>query len=121
MLTHTRELDERAVAHEFDDPPRVAGEDGLDDLSAQYLEALEGAGLVALDQARVADHVRREDGGEPAIDTGSGHGTALRGARTARLYSGERNATITDLWTVGLPSRRRGVVRPSAVATQHGV
>src|SRR4051794_17425002 len=36
--------------------------------------------FTALHQARVADHVRGEDGGEPAVDAGSGHGSALRSA-----------------------------------------
>ena len=40
------------------------------------LRRVEGALLVALHEARVADHVRRQDGGEPALRTG--HGRALR-------------------------------------------
>ena len=74
------ELAEDAVAHQLDDAPAVLGDERLDELLAVGLEAVEGALLVALHQARVADHVRRQDGGEPAVDAGSGHGAALRGA-----------------------------------------
>ena len=68
-----RKLAEDAVAHQLDDTPAMLGDERLDELLAVGLQAIEGALLVALHQARVADHVRREDGGEPAVDTGSGH------------------------------------------------
>ena len=71
---------EDAVAHELDDAPAVLGDERLDELLAVRLEAVERAVLVALHQAGVADHVRRQDGGEPAVDAGSGQDQALRKA-----------------------------------------
>ena len=81
------ELAEDAVAHELDDAAAVLGDERLDELLAVGLEALEGALLVALHEARVADHVRRQDGGEPAVDAGSGHGAALLGASDGAMLS----------------------------------
>ena len=75
---HARELAERAVAHELHDTATVLSDERLDELLAVNLEALERAGLVALHQARVADHVGRQDSGEPALRTGSSHGRTLR-------------------------------------------
>ena len=68
------ELAERAVASQLDDPAAVLGQERLDQLLAESLEAPERAGLVALHQPRVADHVRDEDSGEPAVGAGSGQG-----------------------------------------------
>ena len=62
------ELAERAVAHELDETAPVLGQERVDELAAMGLEAREGAALVALHQARVADHVRRQDSGEPPLD-----------------------------------------------------
>ena len=42
------------------------------------LEALERSRLVALDQARIADHVGRENGGEATVDAGGGHGVTSK-------------------------------------------
>ena len=74
------ELAEDAVAHQLDDAPAVLGDERLDELLAVGLEAVEGAPLVALHQARVADHICRENSGEPAVDAGSGQDQALRKA-----------------------------------------
>ncbi len=62
------ELDQGAVAHELDDAAPVLGDERLDQLLAVGLEARERALLVALHQPAVADHVRRQDGGEPPLD-----------------------------------------------------
>ena len=69
-----RELDQGTVAHQLDDPAAVVRQDGLDDRLAERLEPSERTGLVLLDQPRVADDVGGQDGGEPALDAGSGHG-----------------------------------------------
>jgi hypothetical protein len=63
-----RELAQEAVAHQLDDPPAVLGQEGLDQLLPARLESLQGAGLVALHQPAVADHVGHQDGGEPPLD-----------------------------------------------------
>ena len=76
------EFAEHAVAHELDDAAAVLGDERLEQLLAVGLEAVEGTLLVALHQARVADHVRRENGGEPALDARSGYGSALRMPRS---------------------------------------
>ena len=76
--TALAELAQGAVAHELDDAPAVLGDERLDELPAVGLEAAEGALLVALHQARIADHVRGEDGGEPAVDAGSRQGAIPR-------------------------------------------
>ena len=67
-VDNARELDEGAVAHELDDAALVLGDQGLDELSAVRLEAGEGAVLVPLHEPAVADHVGRQDGGEPPLD-----------------------------------------------------
>ena len=60
------ELAQGAVARQVDDPAAVLGDERLDELLAVCLEALERALLVLPHQPRVADHVGRQDGGEPA-------------------------------------------------------
>jgi hypothetical protein len=73
-----RELAEDAVAHQLDDTPAMLDDERLDQFLAVSLEAVEGALLVAPYQARVADHIRRQDGGEPTVDARSGQNQALR-------------------------------------------
>ena len=62
------ELDQGAIAHQLDDPAAVLGDQRVDELPPMRLQALERAGLVALHERRVADHVRRQDGGQPPLD-----------------------------------------------------
>ena len=71
------ELAQGAVAHELDHAAAVLGDQRLDERSAVALEPLEGACLVVLDEPRVADHVGREDRGEPAFGAGCGHSAAF--------------------------------------------
>jgi hypothetical protein len=75
------ELAERAVAHELDDAAPVLGDERPDELLAVGLEALEGPALVPLHQARVADHVGRQNGGEPTLDPRRRHGRPSAGGR----------------------------------------
>ena len=72
------ELAQSPVADPVDDAAVVPGDERVDELGAVRLEPGDRAILVPLHQPRVADHVRREDGGEPAVRVGSGHGVALR-------------------------------------------
>jgi hypothetical protein len=81
------ELAEDAVAHELDDAAAVLEHARLNEFLAVGFEALEGALLVALYEARVADHVCRQDGGEPTVDAGSGHGAGLRWASDGAMLS----------------------------------
>jgi hypothetical protein len=84
-VDHGGELTQGAVAHELDDAAPVLGKERLDERFAVALESLEGAGLVALDEPGVADHVGREDRGEPAFGAGCSHGTTLLGTFGAIL------------------------------------
>ncbi len=63
-----RELDQGAVAHQLDDASLVLGDERVDQLLSQRLQAGERAILVPLHEPGVADHVRRQDGREPPLD-----------------------------------------------------
>jgi hypothetical protein len=60
-------LDQRAVAHEFDDAALVSRHLGREHVLAQQLERRQGAGLVFAHQPRVADHVGRHNRRKPAF------------------------------------------------------
>jgi hypothetical protein len=68
------ELAEHAVAHQLDYAALVLCNQRLNDGLAVMLEPLERSRLVALDQARIADDIGRENGGEATVDTGASHG-----------------------------------------------
>ena len=55
------ELDQRAVAHQLDDAAAVLGDQRLDELLAQRLQARDRAGLVGPHEPAVADHVRGQN------------------------------------------------------------
>ena len=61
------ELDQHAVAHRLDDAALAFRDRGVDQLELNRLEARERSRLVHFHQTAVADHVRRDDCGEPAI------------------------------------------------------
>ncbi len=67
-IDHRGELDDRPVAHQLDDPALVLGQQRVDRLLAQGLDRGQRAGLVLLDQARVADDVGGQDRRQPALD-----------------------------------------------------
>jgi hypothetical protein len=69
-----RELDEKAVSAGLYDPAAVLGDLRINQIRADPLEPRECTLLVGANQARVAGHVRREDGGEPALRSGLLHG-----------------------------------------------
>ncbi len=60
------ELRQPAVACGVDDTPAELARQRLDDLSAHGSQTVDRADLVALHLARVAHHVRHDDGREPA-------------------------------------------------------
>jgi hypothetical protein len=71
------------------------------------LEALDGALLVALHEARVADHVGGEDGGEPAVDAGSGYGVVLWDEPDAAMLVREGTIVRPCFRAATVPSRAR--------------
>ena len=83
-IDHARELAQRIVAGEVDDPAVMLGDQGLEQLAPARLEASERAGIVATHEPRVADHIRDQDRGKPALRAGNGHRAAskLLGAQT---------------------------------------
>jgi hypothetical protein len=76
-VCHRPELHEGTIAHQLDDPAAMAGDDGLEQRSAHSPEPGDRPPLVPAHEARVAHHVRREHGGEPAIGANGGHAAAL--------------------------------------------
>ena len=76
------ELDQQAVAGGLDDAAPVLGDRRVDQLEPVGLEARERAGLVGLHQPAVADHVGRQNRGQPALDLRQFH------ARLPRSSSG---------------------------------
>src|SRR4051794_25829940 len=93
------ELAQHAIAHELDNPAVVLGQEWLEELLAVRLEAGERAGLVMAHEPRVADHVRRQDGGEPPIDARSGHGCGPHGAADGAMLPETGSAVRSGVHT----------------------
>jgi len=55
------------VAHEFDDPAMMLGDEGFQDLFAQFCQTVKSPGLVIAHQACVARNVCDKNGGKPAF------------------------------------------------------
>ena len=106
------ELAQRAVAHEVDDAAVVLGDKRLDELPAVRLEARERAGLVRLNQPRVADHVRRQDGGEATLRAEHSHRAASKTPRRTNL-SAKRGLSYAG------SHRSRNRSRQSVMSDQH--
>jgi hypothetical protein len=62
-----REFAQCAVAGDLEDAPAMRARPGLEHVGAQSLEGRQRACLVALHQARVADHIGRQDCREVAL------------------------------------------------------
>ncbi len=60
-LDDAGEFDQHTIAGEFDDPPVMLVDLGVDELAAMRLEAFVGALLVCPHQARIAHHIGSED------------------------------------------------------------
>ena len=71
------ELRDEAVAHQLDEAAPVLGQKGFQHGQPEPLQGRERAGLVSLDEARVADHVGSHDGRQPSLDSQVGHGGSL--------------------------------------------
>jgi hypothetical protein len=67
-IDHAPEFDQRAVAHQLDDAAVVLSDFRLDEVLAQRLQARVCALLVGRHEARVADDVGGENGGQPTRD-----------------------------------------------------
>ena len=61
---HAAELDQRAVAGAFDDPPVVHGDGGVDQIAAQRPQPRERAIFVGAGETAESNHVGGEDGRE---------------------------------------------------------
>ena len=62
-LNDAGELDQDAIAGQFDDPAMLCCDLGLDQFRLVLLKALQGADIISPHQAAVADDVGGEDGG----------------------------------------------------------
>ncbi len=69
-VDHAGEFDQRAVAHQLDDPPAIPGDLRRENLAMELEQRLERASLVLAHQPGIARHVRRQDGREPAFLSG---------------------------------------------------
>ncbi len=69
------ELDDGPIAHQLDDATVALAQERVDQLAAQTLDRGQRAGLVGLDQPRVADDVGGHDRDEPPL-LGCRHGRA---------------------------------------------
>jgi hypothetical protein len=67
-VDHARELDQSAIAHQFDDATVTGGDRGLDEVPSERLQSGVGARLVARHQPAVADHVGGQDRRQSALD-----------------------------------------------------
>ena len=63
------ELDERAVAHEFDDTAMELFYRGVDQFATAALQSRERAYLILAHEAAVADHVGSKYCGKPSLHT----------------------------------------------------
>jgi hypothetical protein len=78
-----RELDQRAVPCQLDHTAAVLGNQRLDELLAQRLQARDRPDLVSPDQPAIADHVRGQDRRKPAFHA-RGHAPACSRAAPNR-------------------------------------
>lgn len=70
-VDRTRELDQRAIAHELENAPLVRGDKRLELILAASLQCRERASLILFDEATEPDDVGGQDGGKSAIQGGS--------------------------------------------------
>jgi len=62
-IDDTGELDQRPIAHQLDQAAVMLGDRRFQQLLAMRLEGGQGARLVSLHEAAVADHIRGQDRG----------------------------------------------------------
>ena len=88
----------------LDDAAPAFGDRGIDDLEPNGLQARERSRLVDFHEAAVADDVRGENCGEPALDIVDFHGSVTR--PSARTAHGEVRSRINQDFG---PVRLRGL------------
>ncbi len=70
-LNSTGELDQKAIAHQFNDAPLTFSDLRFDQLFAMGLQDGQGARLIFPNEAAVADHIGGQYGGEAALVGGN--------------------------------------------------
>ncbi len=73
-----RELHQRAVAHELDDPSCMGGNRRINKLAPQGIQTGKSPGLVQTHKARVTYYVGRQNCCEPPLEAFFGHADVLR-------------------------------------------
>jgi hypothetical protein len=58
------EFHQKTIAHDLEQPPRMLGDAGLDDIGPQSAEPRQRIGLIGADEAGVAHHVGGQNGGK---------------------------------------------------------
>ncbi len=103
------ELDQRAVAHELDDTTVAGGDLAIDEVIPMGLQRRQGAGLVLLHEAAVADHVGGQYGGKPAFQV-------LSPSPKRLTTKGKRIHAVGIAWLVlAKPRQFRRCARTSAL------
>ena len=96
-----REFHQRAVAHKLDDTAGMGGNRRVDQLTPQGIQTGKSPGLVDTHEARVTDHVGRQDCCEPPLEALFGHLDRSPGKQLAgtlwfpgrRVYRGQMTAS----------------------------
>jgi hypothetical protein len=66
-IDNAGELDQQAIAHEFDDPPSMLGDEGFENLFAQFGQAAKRSGFVRPHKAGIADNIGGKNGSQSAF------------------------------------------------------
>src|SRR5262249_3724337 len=86
-----------AVARELDDPAAMLAEERLNQLLAVRLEPIKDTTLVSLSQARVANHICRQDGSKAALEVFFGY-ECCQGRRCRSYWSPVGRFSGTFAW-----------------------
>ena len=104
------ELDERAVAHEFDQAPAVCRNAGIKNLASVDLQPFMRPGLVALRQNAIAGDVRRKYRGQSALHRSEFESSLLSihvSPQLRAMHGCQQSPSIdfVEVSSVGMPSR----------------
>jgi hypothetical protein len=97
----TRKLQEQPVAHRLDRATAVFGDLGIDQIAQMGFQTRQRAVLVEPHQARVADHVGRDNGGQSSL------------SRHDALRLVTSQPTIGGAWTADNPHQAAKVREPT--------
>ena len=75
---------ENSVSGRLDDAAMILGDVGIDDLTPDGFNSAKRSALVLAHQPAVANHIRHQDGGEPALRVRSMHGRSPSSAQQSR-------------------------------------